>query len=670
MPRLDKNTKERARKLRKSIRRHNELYHTLDRPEISDQAFDALVRELEELEKKYPELAVKDSPTVRVGGVVLEKFEKIEHPVRQWSFNDAFDESDFRTFDERIRKLLDRAPEYLVELKIDGLKIVLTYKKGRLVTAATRGDGRVGENVTQNVLTVKSIPKKLSKNSNIIVEGEVWMSKKILEKLNAERKNKGEETFANPRNVAAGSMRQLDSSITRERRLDSFVYDIGKLEDDFVSKLETQEEELKFLKKLGFKVNPHFKKVSSVEEVIEYWKRWQKKAEKEQYLLDGIVVKVNSRKDQEFLGYTGKSPRFGIAFKFPAEQTTTKLLNITLQLGRTGVLTPVAVLDPVLVAGSTVSRATLHNEDEINRKDVRIGDTVIIQKAGDVIPEVVGPLKELRTGKEKKFVFPKKFPLCGGDGSIERIPGQATYRCVAKNSYEQQRRKLEHFASRRVFDIDGLGPQIIKQLMGAKIISNLDDIFTIKRSDLEPLERFGEKSIDNLLQAIEKARSVELHRFIASLSIPQVGEETARDLARHFKTAERFAKAGIPELEKLDGVGPVVSRSIVSWFADKEDRHLFDRLLKQVSIKRSESERDLGERKFSGKSFVITGTLSGMAREEAKERIRRLGGNVRSSVSPKTDYVVVGEDPGEKLDRAREFGVKILSAKEFISMLG
>ena len=666
----DKNTRERVKKLRESIRRHNELYHTLDHPEISDQAFDALVRELEELEAKHPELLGRKSPTESVGGQVLEKFEKVEHTVRQWSFNDAFSEEDLRAFHERIKKLLGREPEYLVELKIDGLKIVLTYEKGRLVTAATRGDGRVGEDVTQNVLTIESIPKKLSKEANIIVEGEVWMSKRVLEKLNVERKRRGEELFANPRNVAAGSLRQLDSSVARERKLDSFIYDIGRLEGGFVTKLQTQEEELEFLKKLGLKVNPHFKKVSSVEEVMEYWRRWQKRADDEDYLLDGIVVKVNSRKDQEFLGYTGKSPRFGIAFKFPAEQTTTKLLDITLQLGRTGVLTPVAVLEPVLVAGSTVSRATLHNEDEINRKDVRIGDTVIIQKAGDVIPEVVGPLKELRTGKENKFKFPKKFPLCGGDGSIERIPGQAAYRCVAKNSYEQQRRKLEHFASRQVFDIEGMGPKIVKQLMDAEIISNFDDIFSIKRGDLEPLERFGEKSVDNLLRAIEKARSVEFHRFIAALSIPQVGDETARDLARHFRTAERLEKAGEQELEELDGVGPVVSRSIISWFADKENRHLFTRLLKHVRIKRVEDVESKENGKFSGKSFVITGTLLEMTREEAKERVRKFGGDVRSSVSPKTNYVIVGSEPGEKLDKAREFGIKILSEKEFISMLG
>lgn len=670
MPRPDKNTRNRARKLRESIKRHNEFYHTLDKPEISDEAFDALVRELEELEVKYPELIRRKSPTVSVGGTVLEKFEKIEHAVRQWSFNDAFSEEDFRVFHERIKKLLGREPTYLVELKIDGLKIVLTYEKGKLFTAATRGDGRVGENVTQNVLTIESIPKKLSEDLNIIVEGEIWMSKKTLEKLNAERKKRGEELFANPRNVAAGSLRQLDSSVTRERRLDSFIYDIARLEKSPATKLQTQEEELEFLKKLGFKVNPHFKKVSNAEEVIRYWRRWQKRAEGEDYLLDGIVIKVNSRKDQEFLGHTGKSPRFGTAFKFPAEQTTTKLLDITLQLGRTGVLTPVAVLEPVSVAGSTVSRATLHNEDEINRKDVRIGDTVVIQKAGDVIPEVVGPLKELRTGKEKKFIFPKKFPLCGGDGSIERIPGQAAYRCVAKNSYEQQRRKLEHLASRRIFDIEGLGPKIIKQLMAAEIISNLDDIFRIKRGDLEPLERFGEKSIENLLEAIEQARSVELHRFIASLSIPQVGDETARDLAHHFRTAERFSKAKVSDLESLNGVGPVVSQAIVSWFADKENKHLFERLLKQVHIKRVENNEVSGGGKFLGTSFVITGTLSEMTREEAKEKIRKLGGSVRSSVSPKTDYVVIGENPGEKFDKAREFEVKTINEKEFISMLG
>ncbi|MFZ2763495.1 MAG: NAD-dependent DNA ligase LigA, partial [Minisyncoccia bacterium] len=380
-----------------------------------------------------------------------------------------------------------------------------------------------------------------------------------------------------------------------------------------------------------------------------------------------IVVKVNSRRDQEFLGYTGKSPRFGIASKFQAEQVTTVVEDITLQIGRTGVLTPVAVLRPVLVAGSTVSRATLHNEDEIRRKDIRIGDTVVIQKAGDVIPEVVKVLVEMRTGKEKEFKFPTHFPLCGGDGRIERIPGQAAYRCVERNSFEQQKRKMEHFVSRRVFDIDGLGPQLINQLMEAEIISNFDDIFTIKKGDLETLERFAEKSIENLLKAIEKARDVTLARFIAGLSIPQVGEETARDLAEHFMTAERFANANQDELERLNGVGPVVAQAVVGWFNDKENTKLFTRLLKRVRVVKETGNRK--SNKLQGKTFVLTGTLEKMSRDEAKEKIRILGGEVSGSVSKNTDYVVAGADPGDKYQKAEELGVKILNEREFMKVL-
>ena len=665
MERVTKEIKERVRKLRKTIERHSQLYHTYDTPEISDEAYDALIRELERIELEYPTLATPGSPTERVGGKILEKFEKVTHSVPQWSFNDAFDEADIKAFDERIKRGLGESPEYLGELKIDGLKIVLTYEKGILKTAATRGDGKVGEDVTTNVRTIESIPLKLEQAVDVVAEGEIWMPKSVFEKLNRERQKKSEELFANPRNIAAGSIRQLDPAITSSRKLNSFIYDIASISG--IAPPSTQEKELELLKQLGFKVNPHFKKFDDIEGVIKYWKFWGKKRDKEDYLVDGVVVKVNGRRGQETLGYTGKAPRFGIAFKFRAEQVTTVVEDITLQIGRTGVLTPVAVLKPVSVAGSTVSRATLHNEDEIKRKDIRIGDTVVIQKAGDVIPEVVKVVEEMRTGKERLFKFPTHFPLCGGDGRIERVPGQVAYRCVAKNSFEQQRRKLGHFVSRNVFDIDGLGPKIISQLMEAEIISNFDDIFTIKLGDLETLERFGEKSINNLLSAIEKARNVTLARFIASLSIPQVGGETARDLAQFFKTTEKFAEASIEELEKLEGVGPIVARSIVDWFRDKENSKLFTRLLKQVHI-----ARELGDKRWGplmGKSFVLTGTLENLPREEAKEKIRNLGGEVHESVSRNTDYVIVGADPGEKLKKANDFGVKVLNEQELLKLL-
>ncbi len=661
---------ERVKKLREMIDYHRHLYHTLDKPEIPDSVYDSLLLELEDLERKYPELLTPDSPSLRVGGEPLKEFKKVNHIVPQWSFNDAFSEEDIRAFDVRVKKLLKESfkkeiqPEYIVELKIDGLKVVLNYEKGILVTAATRGDGKVGEDVTHNVRTIASVPLKLKQNISIITEGEVWMGKSTLLKINKERKKNNEEPFANPRNVSAGSLRQLDPKVTASRRLDSFIYDVARLEGEIP---ETQEEELKFLNELGFKVNPHHEKLANIEEVIKFWKSWEHKKDKQDYLIDGVVVKVNNRKYQEALGYTGKAPRWGIAFKFKAEQVTTVVEDITLQIGRTGVLTPVAVLRPVLVAGSTVSRATLHNEDEIRRLDVRVGDTVVLQKAGDVIPDIVSVVKELRTGREKEFKFPNHFPLCGGDGSIERIPGQVAYRCVAKNSFAQQKRKLYHFVSKHVFDIDGMGPKVVDALLEAGIISNFDDIFTIKKGDLELLPRFGEKSINNLLESINKARRVTLARFIASLSISQVGEETAIDLAEHFRSAEKFAEATETELTALDGVGPVIAREITNWFKDKENKKLFERLLKQVHIENSKLK--IENSKILGKIFVLTGSLESMSRDEAKDKIRALGGNISSSVSKNTDYVVAGSEAGEKLEKANELGVKVLTEKELLDML-
>lgn len=662
---LNREIEIRAKKLRETITHHQELYHTKDAPEISDEAYDALVRELESLEDEYPELRTPDSPTLRIGSKPLEKFEKVTHTHPQWSFNDAFNEEDFLAFDNRVKKALGFSPQYIAELKIDGLKVVLTYEKGLLKQAATRGDGRVGEDVTENVKTINSIPLKLNKEVSCVVEGEIFMPKSVFERLNSKRKKEGLELFANPRNVAAGSLRQLDSKITKERSLSAFIYDIASI--SLVEKPESQEGELKLLEELGFPVNPHHKKLDSGINVIKYWESWTNKKDKEDYLIDGVVVKVNEVKSQEFLGYTGKAPRFGVAFKFPAEQVTTIVEDITLQLGRTGVLTPVAILRPVLVAGSTVSRATLHNEDEIKRKDVRIGDTVILQKAGDVIPEVVRSLPELRTGKEKIFKFPTHFHLCGGDGAIERIPGQAAYRCVSKNSYEQQKRKLEHFVSRGVFDIDGLGPRIIEKLMVQGLVSDFDDIFRLTAKDIEGLDGFAEKTIENLIASIDKARQVSLPRFIASLSIPQVGTETARDLAIHFGEIDNLRKASFEELQAIDGVGEVVARAIVEWFKDKENEKLLLRLLKEVQIEKIEKRRI--DSPLSGKKFVLTGSLVSFSRDTAKEKIQSLGGEVSSSVSKNTDYVVAGSEAGEKLKKAESLGVSVISEEEFLKMI-
>lgn len=652
-----KEVKERIDYLKKTIEHHRRLYHVEDKQEISEAALDSLKHELVLLETQYPELVTIDSPSQRVGGAPLPEFKKVPHKVAQWSFNDAFSPEDIRDFDTRIKKIIKVNPTYTCEHKIDGLKVVLEYKKGVLVTAATRGDGKIGEDVTHNVRTIDSIPLTLTKPVDIIVEGEIWMSKKTLEKLNKERVKNGEEPFANPRNVSAGSIRQLDPKIAASRKLESYIYDVALSSNH----PDTQIGELELLKTLGFKVNKFYKHCKNIDEVIAYWKEWQKKMPKQDYLADGVVVKVNEVSYQEMLGYTGKAPRFGIAFKFPAEQVTTVLEDIVLQVGRTGVVTPVAHLRPVSVAGSTVSRATLHNEDEINRLDVRIGDTVILQKAGDVIPDIVSVVTEMRTGKEKVFKFPTHVEGCGGDGRIERIPGQAAYRCVILDSDELQKKKFYHFVSKKCFNIDGLGPKIIDVLMDNGLITHFDDIFTLKKGDLLSLPRFAEKSVDNLLESIQKARTVSMARLIAALSIPQVGEETAIDIAKHISDIK---KATFEQLQSIYGVGDVVARSVVDWFSKKENVQLYDRLLKQLTITKESTGT-----KLAGQTFVLTGSLSA-PRDEIQAKIRALGGDVSSSVSSKTSYVVVGENAGSKLDKAKELGVPTLSEAELYARIG
>jgi DNA ligase (NAD+) len=716
----------RAIKLRETVNRHRRLYHTLDKPEISDEAYDSLIRELADLEMKYPELKTPESPTKRVGSQPLEEFSKVRHEVRQWSFDDVFNLEELKKWDERVRNFMVKAGiqtkkeegrmekgeklEYCCELKIDGLKVILTYEDGKLVRAATRGDGEVGEDVTENVRTIASVPLEIPnpksrftnkfkiQDSKLMAIGEIWISVKELERINAERAAQGLQLYANPRNMAAGSLRQLDPKITASRKLDSFVYDIDKLnpKSEILNPKqsetpETQAGELALLAELGFNVNPHYEVVDSVEGIQTFYEEWTKKRRELPYQLDGIVIKVDSRKIQEALGYTGKSPRWGIAYKFPAEQVTTVLEDIAFQVGRTGVITPVAILKPVLVAGSTVSRATLHNEDEIRRLDLCLGDTVILQKAGDVIPDIVSVVKDLRPKDSKPFVWPKRVAACGGDGRIERVPGEAAWRCVERDSLEQQKRKFHYFTSKKCFDIDGLGPQILNQLIDAGLISTFDDIFTLKKGDLMNMERFAEKSADNLIAAIEKSRTITLPRFLASLSIPQVGEETAYDIARHFqleKSEIRISKsegnpksriqnqarsaldlmmaASAADFEAVNGVGPKVAESISSWFKVAENRKLVKNLLKQVTI---ESVKENAGKMFEGRSFVFTGSLPTLEREEAQALVRQNGGDVSGSVSKKTSYVVAGEEAGSKLDKARELGVKIISEKEFLKLV-
>ena len=660
---------ERAKKLKKTIEYHRSLYHTQDKPEISDEAYDSLVKEYKALESKYPDL-IKDDFLQRVGDKPLEQFEKIKHKNRQWSFDDIFDFEELKKWEEKIKNFMekggiaDQKLEYCCELKIDGLKVVLEYKDGKFRRGATRGDGEVGEDVTQNVKTVSSIPLILHEPSNLIAVGEIWIGKSELERINSERKKNDEPLYANTRNLAAGSLRQLDSKITASRKLDSFIYDIEELDGNSI---KSQEEELMRLSKLGFHVNEYRKVVDSVQGIQDFYDLWTKKRHDLDYGLDGIVIKINSKKIQDVLGYTGKSPRWGVAYKFPAEQVTTILKDITFQVGRTGVITPVAILKPVFVAGSTVSRATLHNEDEIKRLDLRIGDTVIIQKAGDVIPDIVKVVKELRTGKEKAFVWPTHIQACGGDGKIERIPGEAAWRCVNKDSFEQQKRKFHYFTSRKCFNIDGLGPKILDQLIEAGLITTFDDIFTIKKGDLINLPRFAEKSANNIVESIEKSRKITLPRFLASLSIPQVGEETAFDIAKYFdQDINKIMQADQDEFLKIYGIGEVVANSAYDWFNNKENKQLVLNLLKNVTIIREEG----GSGKLEGLSFVFTGTMPDLDRNDAEEMVRKLGGDVSSSVSKKTSYVVAGDEAGSKLDKARDLGVKIIDQKGFLDLIG
>jgi DNA ligase (NAD+) len=661
--------KQRIEKLKKAIEKHSRLYHTLDKPEISDEAYDSLMRELEALEKEYPELLTDDSPTRRVGAAPLKEFAKVRHEARQWSYDDIFGEGELKKWDEKVRNFIAKEGmsgeplEYCCELKIDGLKIILKYEEGVFVRGATRGDGEIGEDVTQNVRTIRSIPLKLPEKIDLTAVGEAWIGKKDLVKINEERAKAGETTYANTRNLSAGSLRQLDPKMTAARRLNSFIYDI----DNFSKALpKTQSEELEMLERLGFSVNPNFAVCKTIEDVERYYQAWAKKRHSLDYELDGIVIKVNSKKIQEALGYTAKSPRWGVAYKFPAEQVTTIVEDIVLQVGRTGVLTPVAHLKPVLVAGSTVSRATLHNEDEIRRLDVRIGDTVILQKAGDVIPDIVSVVKDLRTGREKEYVWPTHVAVCGGDGRIERIPGQAAWRCVDKNSFGQQKRRFYHFVGKHAFDIVDMGPKIVDVLLEQGLVSEYADIFTLKRGDLLQLPRFAERSADNLLNSIKKSSSVSLGRLLVGLSIPQVGEETALDLANHFKTLGKLRDASYGDLEALPGIGPIVAQSVVDFWKDKDNKKIVDHLLKEIAIEKVEGK---SSGPLSGKTFVLTGTLESMSRDEAKEKIRAKGGAVSESVSKETSYLVAGENTGSKYAKAQSLGVKILDEKEFLALL-
>lgn len=662
--------RERIKKLKKEIDHHRYQYHVLDNPALSDAAWDTLKNELAKLEEQFPDLITSDSPTQRIGGKPLDKFTKVRHEVAQWSFNDAFEENDLLAFDKRVKKELNLSDgvevDYMCELKIDGLHVVLTYEDGKLKHGATRGDGKVGEDVTHNLKTIESLPLSLRESTNITVEGEVYISSKDFEKINKDREKQGLTLFANPRNAAAGGVRQLDPKLARARKLDCFLYDISLGEN-----LPTQDDELNRLKTLGFKVNKHPKLCNGVKEVLKFWQDWEKKKDKEDYWIDGVVVKVNSVEQQQKLGYTGKAPRFALALKFAPEQVTTVVEDIEVQVGRTGALTPVAHLKPVKVAGTTVSRATLHNEDEIKRLDVRIGDTVILEKAGDIIPDIIEVLPNLRSGKEKKFSFPKKCPICGSP--VERKAGGvsktvAIY-CTNKNCYAQKLRTLIHFASKVGVDIEGLGAKVVEQLFQEGLVGDAADFYTLTVGDLIPLERFAEQSAQNLIDAIQNKKQIPLDRFINALGIHHVGEETALALAQNFGSLEKIKNASSEEFERVADIGPVVAQSLATWFGDKNNQALLKKFEKEKVVIQMYNSKKTTSGKLAGKTVVVTGTLKNYSRDDAKAAIRSAGGKVAESVSKKTDYVVVGDSPGSKANKAVELGVKVLDEENFVKLL-
>ncbi len=663
----------RIEKLREYIDTMRYKYHVLDDPGITDADYDSLMRELVGLEKEFPEFNDPLSPSQKIGGEPLDKFEPMKHRTPMLSLNDAFDEAEMKDWLARMTRLVSaqniEMSGYYCEIKMDGLALSLIYEHGILVDGVTRGDGYTGEVITNNIKTVRAIPLQLRreskhwdlvKNSTIEIRGEVYMPRASFEKLNFERQKKNEPLFANPRNAAAGSIRQLDPKITQSRNLDFLGYSLFGIET------KTHEEEHEIIKDLGLPTNKHNQFCKNLDEIFNLWHKWEKLRPKLPYQVDGMVVNVNDEKLFEKMGVVGKSPRAAIAFKWPAEEVTTVIDDIAVQVGRTGTLTPVAHLRPVVVAGSTVSRATLHNADEITKKDIRIGDTVMIRKAGDVIPEVVKAIPELRTGKEKKFKMPAKCPICGGE--VSRKEGEVAYKCLNKNCFTVRRRSIDHFVSKAAFDIDGLGPKIVEQLLNEGIIKDPSDLFRLEIGDLEPLERFAEKSAANLIESIGASREISLERFIYSLGIPMVGIETATDLAKRFETFQSFLKSGREEINQIYGIGEKVADSIADWISEKKNGALIERLVRSgVKIKKYHSP--VRANKLGGKIFVVTGELERMTRTDAHKKITEFGGKVGSSVSKNTDFVVVGENPGSKADKAKELGVKILDERGFASLI-
>jgi len=651
-------------KLRQEIEYHEKKYYVDNNPQISDFEFDKLVKELQELEGRFPDLVTPESPTQRVGEKPVEGFPTVSHRLPMLSLDNCYTVEELREFEERLRKLLPgETIDYVAELKIDGLSISILFRGGKYAQAVTRGDGLRGDDVTASVKTIRSLPLVIGDRREVEVRGEVYLPFESFRKINREQENQGKPPFANPRNAASGSIRLLDSKEVGRRRLDAFLYYI------YVDGREqpTQWEGLQKLRQEGFKANPHSLHCRTLQEVIDYWEEWREKRDGLDYDVDGIVIKVNSAEQRAALGTTAKSPRWAISFKFPARQATTKILDIRVQVGRTGALTPVADLEPVRLSGTTITRSTLHNEDEVRRKDIRVGDWVLIERSGDVIPKVVAVMKERRTGKEKKFAFPTHCPVCGS--AAFRPEGEVISRCTNPSCPAKLRESLLHFASRRAMDIEGLGDSLVDQLLEKKLVGAIPDVYSLRYDDLVSLERMGPKSSQNLLDEIEKSKKRELTALVFALGIRHVGERLAQTLAEHFRTLDALASASAEKLTEVEDVGPKVAESIVFFFRQPENTALI-RKLKEAGLNfRSHADRRGGQ-PLAGKKFDLTGTLASMERDEAKEVIESLGGKVTSSVSSTTDYLVVGESPGSKLDKARELEIATLNEQEFLKLVG
>lgn len=660
--------RERVDWLRHEIERHNRLYYTLDRPEITDAEYDQLFRELVELEQRHKELASPDSPTQRVGSEPLAEFAEVKHRTSMLSLNNAFSVDEVQAFDRRVREALGQdVVEYAVEPKFDGLAISLTYRDGLFIQGATRGDGSTGEDVTPNLRTIKSLPLRLAddpETRELEVRGEVVMFLKDFEMLNRRQRQAGAKEFANPRNAAAGSLRQLDSRITASRALSFFAYGVGIAAN---ARWKTHAETLDRLESLGFSVSAERDVAKGADGVLEYFERMGRRRRQLPYAIDGVVYKVNRLDWQQRLGFVSRAPRFALAHKYPAEEQTTRVLAIDVQVGRTGALTPVARLEPVLVGGVTVTNATLHNEDELQRKDVRIGDTVVVRRAGDVIPEIVSVQKERRPRGTHQFHMPKKCPVCGS--AVVKAEDEAIARCSGGLYCAAQRKQaLRHFASRRAMDIEGLGERLVDQLVDSGLVETPADIYSLTSAQLAALERMGEKSAQNLANALEKSKHTTLERFVYALGIRNVGESTARDLARYFGNLDRLLEADAEALEQVPDVGPIVARSIRQFFEEEHNRSVI-RKLRDAGIRWKEGGGVPAKAPEEVKTFVLTGTLAHMTRDEARQRIESKGHKVAGSVSKKTDYVVAGSEAGTKLERARALGIAILDEDEFLDLL-